>query len=326
MSTLPAPRDPRDPRGRDLGRPAELIERFWGNKSPRTKKAYREDLLRMADWKGLKTVDEFARELLSHGPGPANMLLEEFKDWARTKTEPMAPSYVNNHLAAARSLVKFARKGGWIVWAVDVDDLKVEAYRDTAGPGMEGMAKIIRTASEQENRVVAARDTAILTIFATTALRRDEVASLDMQHVDLERGRVFVKRKKKLERVWVTVPRATLDTLRAWLAARGVGPGPLFTSFAIGRRRADSRLAESSIWALVRAHAKASGLNAWPHGFRHAAITTALDVTGGDIRAAQKFAGHENPTVTMRYDDNRKDLAGEVAEQVAAALKKELEK
>jgi integrase/recombinase XerC len=52
---------------------------------------------------------------------------------------------------------------------------------------------------------------------------------------------------------------------------------------------------------------------------RHAAVTAALDLTGGDIRAVQKFSRHRDVRVIERYDDSRKDLAGEVARRVAAA-------
>ena len=40
----------------------------------------------------------------------------------------------------------------------------------------------------------------------------------------------------------------------------------------------------------------------------------------GDVRAAQAHARHANPQTTMRYDDNRQDLAGKVAAGLAAAL------
>ena len=53
-----------------------------------------------------------------------------------------------------------------------------------------------------------------------------------------------------------------------------------------------------------------------PHKLRHAAITRALDVTGGDVRRAMKFAGHANPETKMIYDDARTDHAGEVARKV----------
>jgi integrase len=54
-----------------------------------------------------------------------------------------------------------------------------------------------------------------------------------------------------------------------------------------------------------------------PHGLRHAAITEALDLTGGDVRAVQRFSRHRDVRVLNIYDDCREDLAGQVARLVA---------
>jgi integrase/recombinase XerC len=53
---------------------------------------------------------------------------------------------------------------------------------------------------------------------------------------------------------------------------------------------------------------------------RHASITEALDATGGNIRAVQRFSRHKDVRVIERYDDNRQDLAGDVARKVAASV------
>ena len=49
-------------------------------------------------------------------------------------------------------------------------------------------------------------------------------------------------------------------------------------------------------------------------------ITAALDANNGDVRAVQQHARHTNPQTTMRYDDNRRDLAGQVASGLASLL------
>jgi integrase len=54
--------------------------------------------------------------------------------------------------------------------------------------------------------------------------------------------------------------------------------------------------------------------------FRHASITAALYTSNGDVRAAQAHARHANSQTTMRYDDNRQDLAGQVAAKLADAF------
>ena len=296
-----------------------FVEEFLKGRSPRTIKAYREDLLRAARWLKLETIDEFAKALLSRGPGHANRMAIAFKAWASDEKK-WTPSYVNNHLAAFRSIVRFARMTGRIVWAMDVDDIRAEKFTDTRGPGIKGIAATLQKAREAQPPARASRDVAIIMLFAFCGLRRDEVVSLNFEHLDLEGKRVLVLRKKRKQRKWVTVPDFGLDALKSWLTFRGTAPGALFQSFAVRAQRTDKRLAESSVWWLIKGYALAAGVpkkQARPHGFRHAAITLVLELTDGNIRAAQLFADHSNPATTVLYDDNRKDVAGEMSNRLA---------
>ncbi|MGF1487528.1 MAG: hypothetical protein ACFBSE_10605 [Prochloraceae cyanobacterium] len=51
-----------------------------------------------------------------------------------------------------------------------------------------------------------------------------------------------------------------------------------------------------------------------PHKIRHSSITTALDPTDGDVRRVQKLSRHKNINTLLVYDDNRKNLQGEVTD------------
>jgi integrase/recombinase XerC len=302
-----------------LRRELSIIESFWEGRSPKTIKAYRENLLRIAAWKGIGTIEEFAEIFLAAGPGEAFKLAHEFKGWAIT-TNKWSPSYINNHLAALRSLVKFARHLSRITWALDIKDVEAQPYRDTRGPGFEGMVAIVSAAAAQENAWIAARDTALMMLFTTMGLRRFEAVGLDLEHVDARGRRIAVLPKKQLQRVWITLPIETYAVLAEWLTLRGNEPGPLFLSQGFGRLRSDRRLADSSVWKIVHDLAAGVGLKAWPHALRHAAITEVLERSDGNIRNGQKFARHSDPKVTTVYDDNRTDVAGEMAGVLARAI------
>jgi hypothetical protein len=69
----------------------------------------------------------------------------------------------------------------------------------------------------------------------------------------------------------------------------------------------------------VRQLGEGAGIRARPHGLRYAAITEALDLTGGDVRKVQRFSLHRNLNTLQRYDDNWQDLAGDVARRLAEA-------
>ena len=150
------------------------------------------------------------------------------------------------------------------------------------------------------------------------ALRRGEVASLRLEDADLVGRRIWIKGKgRNGAKEVVTLPAATAAALGQWLEVRGIESGPLFTNFDHARKGAG--LTGSAIWYLVRRVGEKAGVSTRPHGIRHAAITEALYMTK-DPRAVQRFSRHADLATVLRYDDNREDLAGQVAATVAAGL------
>jgi integrase/recombinase XerC len=141
---------------------------------------------------------------------------------------------------------------------------------------------------------------------------------LDIGHVDPTAKTVQVMGKGKREREPLTLPDPTAVALARWLEVRGTDPGPLFVPC---HRAAASgaRLTGESVWLIVRNLAKRAGLSRAVrlHGLRHQAITSALDMTGGDVRAVQRFSRHSKIEVLLHYDDCRRDLGGAVARMVA---------
>jgi integrase/recombinase XerC len=163
----------------------------------------------------------------------------------------------------------------------------------------------------------AVRDRALLHLLFDLALRRAEVLGLDRADLDLSDGTLAVLGKGRTAKVSLTLPAETRAALAAWVRVRGPESGPLFRSFDRARKGA-GRLSGTGLYLVVRELGRRTGLRVWPHALRHASITEALDLTGGDVRAVQKFSRHRDVRVLQRYDDCRRDLAGEVARKVAA--------
>lgn len=228
----------------------------------------------------------------------------------------LAATTVNRRLSALRAAVKLARQLGRVDWDLEVEGLKAEAYRDTRGPGSDGWGKLLAKAREQATMPKGRRDLAILCLLHDTALRRNEVVSIDVQDVDLAGSVVMVKGKGKSAKSPITIPSRTRGSLADWLAVRGLEPGPLFRSL---HNQSGERLSSTGLYKLIRKLGKDAGLSRplRPHGLRHQGITTALDRTKGNIRAVQQYSRHANPKTVMIYDDKREDLAGKVAELVS---------
>ena len=198
---------------------------------------------------------------------------------------------------------------------MEVGNVKAQPYRDTKGPGREGFVLMLDALDERKGNK-AIRDRAIIRLLFDLALRRAEVCSLDAEDVDLEAGAVAVLGKGRTEKNRLTLPPETQDALRDWLAVRGDEPGPLFTNF--DRAEKGRRLTGKGLYSMIRTLGESLGIKVWPHGLRHAAITEALDLTNGNLRAVQRFSRHQDVRILTVYDDNRTDLGGEVARMVAS--------
>jgi integrase/recombinase XerC len=146
------------------------------------------------------------------------------------------------------------------------------------------------------------------------ALRRGEVVSLDLAHLDIEGGRLSIIGKGRTQRESLTIPPKALDSIKAWVAVRGEDHGALFTALDRGHR--GHRLDGSAVYRIVSELGQAVGIDTRPHGLRHAGITAALDKTNGNTRMVQRFSRHRSLETLSLYDDNRLDLGGEVARMV----------
>jgi integrase/recombinase XerC len=148
-------------------------------------------------------------------------------------------------------------------------------------------------------------------------LRRGECVALDLGDVSLEThpATVSIIGKGRTEPERLTLPPKPREALREWIAARGNEPGPLFVRLDPGSRTAGERLTGDAVCRMVRSLSRRAGLNveARPHGLRHQGITRLLDLVKGDVRKVQRFSRHAKLETLMRYDDARRDDAGNLA-------------
>ena len=308
------PTDQLPARAPDLMR--ELVRDFLGGRRQTTHKVYSQALEDFTRFLGVGRVDQAASILLSRGPGPANQSVLRYR--THLVHRGMSTATINVRLAAIRSLARLARVVGLISWALEVRNLRDEGYRDMSGPGIDGVRGLLDRAAQHSSPAHAARDVAMLRLMFDLGLRRGSVTSLDREHVDLNAGVIHVHVKGKRERVRRSLPDPTSRALQRWLEYRGAHGGPLFVS--LDRRQGGGRLSGRSLHRIVKKLGADIGITARPHSLRHSSISTALDLSNGNIRAVAKFSGHANINVVERYDDCRRDLAGEIARRVAASV------
>jgi integrase len=146
-----------------------------------------------------------------------------------------------------------------------------------------------------------ARDRAILLVGFSVGVRSAELAALRLQDVRiLKRGaEVQVGRGKNDQegrgRV-IGVMRGSgalgaVGALENWIRRRGAAPGPLFD------------VSPKWIWCVVKAAAKAAGLDARRYGSHslRAGMITALDEAGHSLPSIMARSGHRSFDVVSRY-------------------------
>jgi integrase/recombinase XerC len=246
--------------------------------------------------------DLLAQFLCLHQPEAVYQVLQYRQLLIEAK---LAPSTINIRLSALKSFVDYARTIEQCNFNLaDVHSLKVESYRDTTGIAVAGFKEMLQI--PDRSTVKGTRDYAILRLLWDNALRRNEICSLDAEDFD-KSGRLWILGKGKIQKSCIDLSPATTIAISQWLAARdNYRPtDPLFTS--LDRRSKGHRLDGSTIYRLVREFSTAAGIDkiVSPHRIRHSAITTYLDASDGNLRAAQGLSRHTNLNTLNRYDDNR---------------------
>ena len=172
------------------------------------------------------------------------------------------------------------------------------------------LPKAVLTAEEAERvisvpdttTVLGLRDRAILEILYATGIRRSELIHLDLEHIELGRGVLSIRKGKGDKDRFVPLAERTA----AWVKKYLVESRPqllvhrdLRAVFLSVRGR---RLAQNYLTQLVGRSIEASGIDkrGGCHLFRHTAATLMLE-GGADLRFIQQLLGHADVKTTQVY-------------------------
>ena len=161
------------------------------------------------------------------------------------------------------------------------------------------------------------RDYLLMRLFATKGFRRGEIVGSEARHWNIE--------TRKWERSEPTLPGLLVQDLRdngIFVKGKGwkktVNPNPPeFVTLSpelvkalrdyIGNRKIGRifPMDPSRPWQILRELAKIAGHPDWnrlhPHRIRHFGGTTAYEIEGKDLRAANSFLRHKSMASTFRY-------------------------
>lgn len=289
-------------------------------RKPPTRRAREQDIADLTAF--LKARETIAAEadpsavcakVIAGGPGWCNAMATAYTEHMLDRG--LSPATINRRVSTIRRLVKLGRRYDLIEWLIDVDRIPAKPYRDTRGPGSEGMKALINEAKARATTPKGKRDWAILALFYTAGLRRAELAGLDLADLDLDNHRVQVLGKGRHETEWLPMGATAARAIGEWLEVRGGEPGPLFVRLDSARTGAD-RLTDDGIHHVVQTMGRRAGVTrpVAPHKIRHASITRASERTKGDIPKVQQFSRHVKTETVALYVDAQRAVAAELAE------------
>lgn len=292
-----------------------LFKAALNQKSESTVRAYESSIANFAKYMEISDPKDALGYLLSLSRLDAELRVMEYLGWM--EDQELAPSTIRVRLSGLKFYVKTAYRAQWIDWTLETEGPPQENVKEVVGPTPAEFKVILAVVDELDGKA-ATRNRALVYMLSFMGLRISECLSLDMEHVDLKKGTANVKRKgSRRKRDRRTVPTATLELLREWAVDRGPHAGPLFSNMDLREDKAGGRLDRSTAWKIIRKIGeKADVPTLHPHAFRHFATTEALEVTDDNTRATMKFTGHKSERMLDIYEDERKDVAGDIAQRI----------
>ena len=268
---------------------AEFIRHLASEKrhSPRTCDSYQRDLLRMADW--------FGRSGFVAGQRVTNQDLRRYV--ATLSREGLSGRSIARHLSATRRFYQFLLREKL---ASDNPALDIRAPKSGRRlPRVADVDQLNHLLDGQPDDPLEVRDLCMFELMYSSGLRLAELASLDLDTVDLRSGEVRVMGKGGKERL-LPVGRKAIAAIQAWLPYRAAlandGEAALFVSQRGERLSHRSIQARLSRWGISRG----ADQKLHPHLLRHSFASHMLE-SSGDLRAVQELLGHADIATTQVY-------------------------
>ena len=268
------------------GYAAELTTR---GASQATLRAYRRDLLELADW------------ATAMGREPGELAYRDLRRYAAALSERrLARTTISRKLAATRGLHTHLVATG----EADANpaDLLPPTKRESRLPRVLGRDEV----AEMLDRIPArtpleVRDRALFELAYSSGLRAEEIVSLDLDGLDFESELARVTGKGQKTRL-VPIGEPAQAALRRYLDVGRHALGPQRDEPALFVSRRGRRLSASDVrrrltkW--VREAAVAGRIS--PHTLRHSFATHLLE-GGADLRSIQELLGHASVSTTQIY-------------------------
>jgi integrase len=155
------------------------------------------------------------------------------------------------------------------------------------------------------------RDYVILALLVGCALRRQELASLNIEAIQLREGRwVIIDLRGKGGRIrTVAVPIWVKQGIDVWMAAARIEKGRLLRPLSKSDKIVGDELGDWAIWSVVEQSSKQIGIEHFgAHDLRRTCAKLCRK-SGGDLEQIKFLLGHSSIQTTERYLGSDQEIA-----------------
>jgi len=255
-----------------------------------------------------KALDDLFRFCASR-PLSRELLME----W-RSTLESLSPSTINVRLSAARKMVGEARRAGMIgreeaASLTDIPNIRHKGTRLGNWLTRE-QAKDLLTVPDRST-LKGKRDYVILALLVGCALRRNELAELDVETIQQREGRwVLADLEGKGRRIrTVAIPIWVKKGIDAWMTAAEIKDGRLLRSVSKSGKVNRDTLSDWAVWSVVEQSSKQIGIEHFgAHDLRRTCAKLCRK-NGGDLEQIKFLLGHSSIQTTERYLGSDQEIA-----------------
>ncbi len=165
------------------------------------------------------------------------------------------------------------------------------------------------------------RDYAILALLTGCAIRRNELALLDVATIQQREGRwVLADLEGKGRRVrTVAIPLWVKHGIHSWRTAANIKEGRLLRAIRKGGKIEGETLSDWAVWSVVEQAAKQIGIERFgAHDLRRTCAKLCRKA-GGDLEQIKFLLGHSSIQTTERYLGSEQEIAIAVNDSIGLA-------
>jgi integrase len=232
----------------------------------------------------------------------------------RTTMERLSPSTINVRMSAIRKLVGEAMRNGMIgrEEADNLTDIPNVRRRGTRlGNWLTREQAKELLAVPDRSKLKGKRDYVIIALLVGCALRRRELATLNIEDIQLREGRwVIIDLRGKGGRIrTVAVPIWVKQGIDAWIAAAKIEKGRLLRPLSKSGKMVGDELGDWAVWSVVEQSSKEIGIEHFgAHDLRRTCAKLCRK-NGGDLEQIKFLLGHSSIQTTERYLGSEQEIA-----------------